>query len=99
MSIKIDTIEEHIGQAGAKLKDLAEIHLPAIEEFIAKLGSNPLVIAFESVLPGGLGEDTMAILNALAPILAAMGKRPAQPDPAPGDAQTGSPAGGEGTQL
>jgi hypothetical protein len=103
----IGTIEDHILQAGEKLKDLTEVHLPAIEEFVSALAKNPLVIGLASVVPGGLSADAMALLNELPRVLSA--SRQAPPDPAPGapspvpgDAATGTaastPAAGEAQQ-
>lgn len=95
---KIDTIEEHVLAAGEKLKDLIEIHLPAIEEFISTLGRNPLVTAFSSVIPGELGEDAMAMLNGMAPILAALGAKSVQ-NQTPTETPAPSPAPDPGTST
>ena len=70
---KFEDIEQHIEQAAVKLKDLAEVHLPAIAGFMATLSKNPLVTAFSAAIPGELGADTMAVLNGLLPILGALG--------------------------
>lgn len=83
---EFDVIEEHIEAAKEKLTDLAEIHLPAIAQFLEKLTANPLVTAFSASIPGELGADTQAVLNGLLPILGALGARvnpPADPTPAP----------------
>ena len=102
---KIDTIEEHILAAGEKIKDLAEIHLPAIAQFVDQLSKNPLVTAFGAVIPGELGDDAMAVLNGLLPILGALGAKgtgkavptsPVSEPPSSGtapDSPTSSPSG------
>jgi hypothetical protein len=85
VTTKLDTIEDHILEAGEKIKDLAEVHLPAIADFIDALSKNPLVTAFSAAIPGDLGDDAMAVLNGLLPILGALGARqgPLTPVPTP----------------
>lgn len=84
---KLETIEEHIIAAGDKLRDLVDVHLPAIEQFMETLSKNPLVTAFSASIPGEIGDDTMAVLNGLLPILGALGAKiptpPAVPVPIP----------------
>lgn len=85
MTVKIETIEEHLEAAGSKLRDLVEIHLPAIEDFVGQLSKNPLVTALSAAIPGSLGAEAMAILNQLGPLLKSMGggEVPAVPAPSP----------------
>lgn len=85
MSTTLETIEEHIRAAAGKLADLADVHLPAIEEFISTLAQNPLVTAFSSVVPGGIGADTQAVLNGLAQILGELGTKSTAPAPSPAE--------------
>lgn len=79
-------IEARIESAGAHLKALAEEDLPKIGAFIGQLKANPLVTSFAAVIPGELGQDAMAILNGLVPLLGALGAREYQ------KAQTPAPA-------
>jgi hypothetical protein len=78
-STKFDTIEDHLTAAGEKLKDLTEVHLPALARFVAELRKNPLVTAFRASIPGEIADDTMAVLNGLLPILGALGGKAIQP--------------------
>ena len=93
---RVEDVAQHIEQATAKLKDLVEIHIPVIETFVADVTRNPLVTAFASTIPGGVGAEAMAVLNGLLPILGALGTKtlaqPAVPTDSPSPGQTGESA-------
>lgn len=55
----------HAEQASGKLKDLVEVHLPAIRGFLDAVQKNPLVTSVQSVVPGELSSDAQALLNAI----------------------------------
>jgi hypothetical protein len=85
-------IEDHIEQAISKVTDLATIHLPEIAAWLQKVRANPLVTAFRAVIPNDISDDTMAVLNGLAPILVALGAKGIQGTQAAAPAPAAAPA-------
>src|SRR5262249_14562691 len=91
--MKAHEVIDHVEQAAGKIRDVMEVHLPAIAAYMGTLQANPIVTAVESSLPGELSADAMVVLNGLFPLLGALGGRfgheppagavPAGPAPAP----------------
>lgn len=95
---KIEELEGHVVAAAQKLRDLVEVHMPAIARHFGALAANPLVTVWHAMVPGEIGSDAMAILNGLTPLLRELGEGHQQPPagPPPAGPAPASPAG-EGT--
>jgi hypothetical protein len=74
MATRIEDLQEHARQAAVKLADVANIHLPALIEFLGDVAKNPLVTSVEASAGREVTGDAQAVLNGLTTLFSAVGK-------------------------